>query len=225
MIVPAIIPQTKKDLFTKILSVKDYVDVVHIDICDGKYVPTTSWPGKFEWNDVEALENGDEPLPGWEKVDFEVDLMVRNPKEAMERFIKIGISSAIIHAEKLEDSFDEIYNITREFEIKLGLAFLPATDVKEFTEWIGKADFIQCMGISRIGYQGQDFDERVFDQIAAVQELKPDAVIAVDGHVDEETIQDLAAAGATKFVVGSAILNATSIPQKIAELKQILHEV
>lgn len=225
MIVPAIIPETKKDLFKKINYVKDSVDVVHIDICDGKYVPSVNWPIKFEWNDVEGLETGDEELPGWDKLDFEVDLMTAKPLEALDHFVKIGISSAIIHAENLKESFDEILKTAHEFDVMLGLAFLPSTNIQEYKDWIFKVDFVQCMGISKIGYQGQDFDERVFDQIEKVKDIRPDIEIVVDGHVDEDNIQDLASLGVSKFVIGSTIWNATSIPQKISELKQLVKEV
>lgn len=225
MIVPAIIPETKKDLFKKINYVKDSVDVVHIDICDGKYVPSVNWPIKFDWNDVEGLETGEEELPGWDKLDFEVDLMTAKPLEALDHFVKIGISSAIIHAENLKEDFEEILKIAHEYDVMLGLALLPGTNINEYKDWVLKVDFVQCMGISKIGYQGQDFDERIFDQIEKVKEIRPDVEIVIDGHVDEYNIQDLASMGVSKFVIGSAIFNSTSIPQKISELKQLVQEV
>jgi ribulose-phosphate 3-epimerase len=228
-IIPAIIPETVKDLRNKVGLVAREVDVVHIDMCDGKYVPNVSWPYAYDWNDFDQFEKEEEGLPNWEQVEYEIDLMVAQPRAAMERWIRAGAAAFIIHAENLKDDFDELLNCAHQGLCTLGVAFLPTTDISQdekYKEYIVKADFVQCMGIARIGYQGQDFDERVFDQIAKVREIKSDAKIAVDGHVDLDNIADLYDAGVTKFVIGSAIYNEEqeSIPQVIAEAKSILHE-
>ncbi|MEN9647198.1 MAG: hypothetical protein RLY57_2 [Candidatus Parcubacteria bacterium] len=228
-IIPAIIPETVKDLRSKVDLVARDVHVVHIDMCDGKYVPNVSWPYAYEWNDFDQFENEEEGLPHWEDVEYEIDLMVSRPREAMERWIRAGAAAFIVHAENLKENFDELLTLAHDGLCKLGVAFLPTTDISSdpiYTEMITKADFVQCMGIARIGYQGQDFDERVFDQIEKVLEIKPDADIAVDGHVDLDNIQDLYHAGVSKFVMGSAIYNEEpeSIPQVIAEAKSLLHD-
>lgn len=228
-IIPAIIPERVKDLKEKVGFVAREVDFVHIDMCDGKYVPNVSWPYAHDWNDFDQFENEEEGLPNWEQVEYEIDLMVAQPKIAMERWIRAGAASFIVHAENLKEGFDELLAIAHEGLCTLGIAFLPTTDIskdEKYKEYILKADFVQCMGIARIGYQGQDFDERVFDQIERVLEIKPDAIVAVDGHVDLDNIADLYDAGVTKFVMGSAIYNEDpeSIPQVIAEAKSILHE-
>jgi ribulose-phosphate 3-epimerase len=227
-ILPAIIPETVKDLRAKVVSVAREVDMVHIDMCDGKYVPSVSWPFAHDWNDFGQFETEEEGLPNWERVDYEIDLMVSNPKYAMERWIKAGASSFVIHAENLKESFDDLLQLAHDGLGLAGIAFLPTTDIskeEKYKEWILKSDFVQCMGISKIGYQAQDFDERVFDQIENILAIKPDAIIAVDGHVDLDNIEDLSRAGVSKFVMGSSIFHEDleSIPQVIAEAKAIIH--
>jgi ribulose-phosphate 3-epimerase len=61
------------------------------------------------------------------------------------------------------------------------------------------------MGIAEIGKQGQDFDPRVYDQIAKIKEQFPGLPIAVDGGVNEDNIVPLIEAGVSRLVVGSAL--------------------
>jgi ribulose-phosphate 3-epimerase len=221
-ILPAIIPKTVRDLREKVGAVSNYVRFVHIDMCDGKYVPSVSWPYAHDWNDFDQFENEDEGLPDWQKVDYQVDLMVSDPKAAMLRWIKAGASSFVVHAEGLTADFDELLDMAHTAQAELGLAFQPQTDEHEYEELIQKADFIQCMGIAKIGYQGEPFDERIFDQMRTIGEINPQARITVDGHINLDNIKDLQEAGASQFIMGSALFESESIPQFIQEAEEIL---
>src|ERR1019366_10613197 len=59
------------------------------------------------------------------------------------------------------------------------------------TEGRTLADFVQFMGIEKIGYQGQHFDPEVLDKIGDLREKFPDAIISVDGGVNFENAHDL----------------------------------
>ncbi len=221
-ILAAIIPKNLRELREKVALVSHYVRFVHVDQCDGKYVPSVSWPYAHDWNDFEQFEKEDEGLPDWQKVDYQIDLMVADPKPAMERWIKAGASSFVVHAEGLTADFDELLDMAHTAQAELGLAFQPQTDEWEYEHLIQKADFIQCMGIAKIGYQGQPFDERIFDQMKTINEINPQARITVDGHVNLENIDELEAAGASQFVMGSALFDSENIPQFIQEAEDIL---
>ena len=43
-VLPAIIPESYEDLSCKMSEVKGIVKLVQIDFCDGKFVPSKSWP-------------------------------------------------------------------------------------------------------------------------------------------------------------------------------------
>ncbi len=82
-IIPAIMPENFHHLRADVGIVADHVSVIQLDIMDGKFVPAKTWPylRKVEEGaptDVyfQAIQNGDEGLPLWEKVDFELDLMI-----------------------------------------------------------------------------------------------------------------------------------------------------
>ncbi len=221
-ILPAIIPKTLRDLDEKVGSVCKHVRFVHIDQCDGKYVPSVSWPYAHDWNDFEQFEREDEGLPHWKDVDYQIDLMVDDPKTAMERWIRAGASSFVVHAEGLKADFDELLDIAHTAQAEVGLAFQPQTNEHDYEHLIQKADFIQCMGIAKIGYQGEPFDERIFEQMQTINEINPQARIIVDGHVNLDNIADLENNGASQFVIGSALFESGNIPQFIEEAMAIL---
>jgi pentose-5-phosphate-3-epimerase len=84
-IIPAILPKNFREIEEKIDLIKDFSNKVQIDICDGKYVPTITWP---YWKadvkpdeNFEAILREDRGMPEWERIDYEFDLMIKDPSE------------------------------------------------------------------------------------------------------------------------------------------------
>ena len=77
------------------------------------------------------------------------------------------------------------------------------------------------MGIEKIGFQGEPFDERVLDQIKALRKQFPEVTISVDGAVDFDTAPELIEAGANRLVAGSAIFNGPDISGAINEFQNL----
>mgnify|MGYP001573218815 FL=1 len=77
------------------------------------------------------------------------------------------------------------------------------------------------MGNDKIGHHGVELDERVYKKIEDLKNKNSQIPIAIDIGVNEETIQLLVKAGATKLVSGSTILNSDNIKEKIDELKNL----
>ena len=100
---------------------------------------------------------------------------------------------------------------------EIGLAFNIDTPV----EIPAGVDFIQLMGIDRVGYQGQKFDEKVIEKIRATRVKYPDLPISIDGAVSLETAPMLIAAGANRLVIGSAIFESDNPIDAIAKFKSL----
>ena len=77
------------------------------------------------------------------------------------------------------------------------------------------------MGIDKIGFQRQEFDENVTENIKKLREKFTDLIISVDGGVSLETGAMLVEAGVSKLVVGSAIFNTEDIIETIEEFKNL----
>jgi pentose-5-phosphate-3-epimerase len=86
-IIPAILP---KDFFALQEHLERVVGVckfVQIDICDGLYTQSKTWPFTHT-PDIyfDKLVSQEDGMPFWEKIDFELDLMIKNPEEMYETF-------------------------------------------------------------------------------------------------------------------------------------------
>ena len=109
---------------------------------------------------------------------------------------------------------------TRE-NVEIGVALNTTTPIETIKPIISKVDFIQCMGIEKIGYQGEPFDERVLEQISELRKIYPELIISVDGSVNETTAPLLVKAGANRLVVGSAIMNSYDVRETIREFESL----
>lgn len=231
-IIPAIMPDSADDLRAKARKVKDYVGLVQIDIMDGVYVSSKSWPylqgGTQKDEYFAALMRQDEGLPYWDTLDYELDLMIQAPERHLSEWLPLGASRLIFHIESILDKdlffrgelFEgEARTIAGETIIEVGLAIDPGTNIQEIFPYVPKVDFVQCMGIAKIGYQGQPFDERALLHIERLRREFPDLTISVDGAVNRNTARVLKDAGVTRLVSGSAIFNSEDVERAIFTLK------
>lgn len=222
-IIPAILPKNFTELGEKLSRVRDIVRTVQIDVCDGLYVPSKTWPyGKDGDEMFKKILAGDEGLPHWEDFDFEIDLMVANPIGVLEDWITVGASRVIIHEASVEDK-DELAHlfakIRSEGRISAGLAITSSTDIDGLDPYISDVDFVQCMGIAKIGFQGEPFDQGILSTMSRLRERYPELILSVDGGVTIESAPYLINAGATRLVSGSTIFKSNDIVETIELLK------
>lgn len=226
-IIPAIMPKRYYDIENTIEKIGEVSSTVQIDFVDGFIAPNrTWWFNRKDQEILEEFEREERGLPRWENINYEFDLMVKDPLSHIDKFLMLGPSKIIFHLESFEKSkmleylenLPEIIKSTIQFGIAIGLGN-PPEDIADFLPYITT---IQCMGIAAIGYQGQPYDDRVIEQIQKVKALYPDKVISVDGAVSEDNIESLVKAGATQFVIGSAILQSEAPQETIREFKRII---
>src|SRR3989344_9217378 len=180
-IIPAILEPTFDEIQNKLGSLIGLVSTVQIDVCDGKFVPSKTWPyssDSKEWQKIKSEENG---LPCWKDFDFEIDLMVERPELVISDWISAGAVRVYAHIEAPTD-FSALQTVC-DGKIELGLAINPSTSLEHLRPLIDKVAAVQCMGIERIGVQGEPFDERVIEKIKDLRETRPDLIISVDGGV------------------------------------------
>jgi len=224
-IIPAIMPKHYADLLDKVALVARYVPMVQIDIMDGVFVPNSTWPFPFPNAQFDAIQREDEGLPMWQQMNYELDLMVQHPDHHFEQWVKLGAARIIVHVESLADPMaffeSKLVQDMRMFT-EIGISFHNDTDVQTVLPFLPLVDCVQVMGIARIGFQGNPFDERALGTIAKIKNAAPNMPISVDGSVNRETIQKLKKAGASRFVVGSAVFENGLIDENIAELEDLV---
>lgn len=212
-IIPAILEKDFNEIKNKLTFLRGRAKCVQLDFCDGVFVQNKTWPfatGGFEDNNFEKIINEEEGLPFWEEFDFEFDLMVKDAVENFDMYMKLGPKRIIFHLGAQEDLsefeyFLEGLDIYIRDNVEIGIAFKPSEDLEIVSKLSNKVDFLQCMGIENIGMQGQEFSEKVFENIKSLKEKLPGIVLSVDGGVSFDSAEMLLDAGVDRLTVGSAL--------------------
>ncbi len=220
-IIPAILPKNFEEVSENASLVKGLVKTVQVDICDGQFVPNITWPLKRDDEYFARILQQQEGLPFWDELDYEFDLMVNwhDPKR-IEDWVQAGATRIILHVESKGDLLQVTETVFGQVEIGLALNIDTPIDVLE--PFKDKIQFIQLMGIDRVGFQGQPFDPKVIDKIKQVKSKYPEFPISIDGAVSLATAKDLIRAGATRLVVGSAIFDSENIAETIEQFKELV---
>jgi ribulose-phosphate 3-epimerase len=229
-IIPAILPHTYKGIEIPVERVLGAVTNIQIDIVDGHFAPNRTWLFNNKDDDIlSAIHEQEMGMPYWQELNYELDLMVKDPVEHMQQFIELGPSKMTFHIEGLDEArtvefFETLPEIIRT-AIAFGIAIGIDTDPALIAPYLPYIESIQCMGIQNVGYQGQAFDARVIDQIKKVKMLYPDKTIAVDGGVTLDNAASLVQAGATELVIGSALFQNTDSRGTIQMFQQLCNSV
>lgn len=202
-IIPAILPRDFAELSNKIEIVRGLAKSVQVDICDGQFVPNATWPYKKHDDSFEAIQKEEMGMPDWEDINYEFDLMCNQPQDIVGEWVIAGGNRIIVHVEAKGDVPAAIDYLQGKTEV--GLAINIDTPIDAIEPIKDKISFVQCMGIDRIGFQGQSFNTRVIEKVKNVRAAYPSLSISVDGGVNLENARELINAGADRLVVGSAI--------------------
>ena len=220
-IIPAIMPKSYEDLAEKMGLFAGVVPLIQLDIMDGKFVHARTWPFHPGDQHFVNITTEGEGMPEWEFIDFEADLMVENPEEVVGKWVTAGARRIIVHVESITD-FETIRNNVPQGLVELGLALNTTTPFESIEPYLENVDFVQCMGIEKIGLQGEAFDERVLEHVHKIRTRYPELPISIDGSVNFETARTLADAGATRLVSGSTILKSGDVSNTIEDLRNLV---
>lgn len=187
---------------------------VHIDVMDGHFVPNLTMGPVV----VEALRSTT-TLP------LDVHLMITDPEDYLESFIKAGADHISFHIEAEGDK-GAMLDLLEERGVGKGLAVNPATPAEEILEFLPRLDMVVVMTVNP-GFGGQDFLADNLDKVRRIRQeeeklsLEKKLNIEVDGGVDRGTIGACLEAGADIFVAGSAIFGAADPGAATRELIEL----
>lgn len=171
-------------------------DYIHVDVMDGHFVPNITIGPLV----VEAIR----PVT---TLPLDVHLMIENPDQYIEAFVKAGADYITVHVEACRHLHRTIHYI-KSFGIKAGVVINPATSVETIRPIIEDVDMVLLMTVNP-GFGGQKFIDSVLPKIRQVKEMamerNPELEIEVDGGVNEETAKLCIEAGANVLVAGSSV--------------------
>ncbi len=181
---------------------------VHIDVMDGQFVPNISVM-PYEFMSIPT------------RLQTEVHLMAYHPERYYSDLTVAGVSRVLIHREAYE-SFEECAAALKhagDYFSEVGLVINLDTPIEPYNEL--PVQVIQCMGVVP-GASGRELDREVYGKIKTIAAQKSIPLIAVDGGVHEDTVQELQKAGAERFVVTSALYVANNVNQNLQHFIQLL---
>lgn len=215
-IIPAVLGQTKEEMYQATLKVGPLHHTLHIDTADGVLVPHKAYP--YTEKERHGL------LPEYAAA-FSVHLMVQHPFEIAEKYIAAGAKEVYVHVE----SFESDTLLLRFFhafgnKVRIGLVLEPKTDVERIVHalMITHATRAMVMTLTDIGRQGSSFDPSQLKKISAIRNAFPNSYIIADGSVNATNIYDVQRAGANGAVVGSALMRSTEPGKEYARLQALV---
>lgn len=218
-IIPAILPMTFSELEDDAALVKGFVKTIQVDVCDGQFVPNATWPYRKHDDSFERLIKEEIGMPAWQDLNYEFDLMVNDPIEVVEEWVRAGATRIILHAEAKGDLDAAMEALLGRVEI--GLALAEETPISAIGRYREKISSVQLMGIEKVGFQHQVFDDRVIGRVREARLKYPGLPISVDGGVSLDNAQALINGGADRLVIGSAIFGADNPLDAVEKFKQL----
>ena len=171
-------------------------DWIHIDVMDGHFVPNITIGPVI----TEGARNAAE-------VPLDVHLMIEAPERYLEVFAKAGADILTVHQEACKNLAPTIARI-RELGVLAGVAVNPDTPLEDVQHVLKDVDLLLVMSVHP-GFGGQAYIPSSTSKVRLARQmldgLGSDAELEVDGGIDEGNAAEVAGAGATVLVAGSAI--------------------
>lgn len=184
---------------------------IHIDVMDGQFVPNITYGPII----VEACKRACNLV-------MDVHLMIETPDLIIPEFARAGADYISVHQEACSHLHRSL-QLIKSFGVKAGVALNPATPISTIEWIIDQLDFVLIMSVNP-GFGGQKFIDSSILKIKALsrmlKEKNSNAIIQVDGGINNKTIKEVSKAGATSFVAGSAIFNTENYKNSISGLRQ-----
>ena len=209
LIAPSILSADFANLKDEITALdKAGADVIHLDVMDAHFVKNLT----FGAGVVKSIRP-------YTKLPFDVHLMVQNPLNLIEDFVKAGADIITVHAEAATH-LDALLSKIKSFGIKAGVAINPATNEEMIKYVINKLDLVLVMSVNP-GFGGQSFIASSLDKISNIKKMIKgrDILLEVDGGINKETARQCIKQGVDILVAGTAVFQNKNYAANIQALR------
>ena len=207
---PSLLAADFADLRGAVKLLDDAVDIFHIDIMDGDFVPNITMGPMI----VAALRQHTDAV-------FDVHLMVRNPDAWIGPYRDAGADWISVHYETAPH-LERTLSCIRESGARAGIALNPGTYPDGLEYVLNDTDFVLVMSVNP-GFGGQNFLGASLKKLSALRTRLDEKGLSlvqleIDGGVDATNASDIVRAGADILVAGSSVYRSEDPLQAVEQL-------
>jgi ribulose-phosphate 3-epimerase len=229
-IVPALLETRYHAITSKVARIAGLVPIIQVDITDGKFVPSITYGRSGKVSVIKHLVH----TVYKHKLQVELDLMIDlDQPKAMTRW-----SDALVQAKpdrvvfhlgstyRWDELFERLRHKTKQTKLPFtcGLAVRIShtrNEIRKVLEAHSEFEYIQLMGIEKVGYSGQSLSPKVYERIRRIRRAFPDMPIQIDGGVKEANAPKLFTAGADRVGMNSGLFKSDDIADVIDRVNAI----
>jgi ribulose-phosphate 3-epimerase len=207
VIVPSILVSGQPQFLSRLRAINGHAKLAQLDVLNGTFLPNRDFHDPAVVSKLRA------------KLFMEIHLMVMDPEKQIAKWNFNWVKKIIFHIETAKNPQRVLQLIAAQRQ-KAGIALNPETPVSRVLPYIRNLDTLQIMTIHP-GRNGAPFLPRTIKKISIARRAFPDLDIEVDGGMNPKTIRQCFRAGASRFVVGSYLIN-DDFAERLKELKQAI---
>ena len=182
-------------------------DFIHVDVMDGIFVKGRTMPFK----EMKKIYK-------YTSKRLDVHLMVEEPSKLIKKYASLNAEYITIHVES--ENVEDNLKLIKGYAIKSGIAINPETKVSELVPYLPLVDMILVMSVEP-GKGGQAFipstQKKIKEIAKLLKEYKSDALISVDGGINNETKNSCDKASV--LVAGTYIISNDDFQERISSLR------
>jgi len=211
-VVPAILEQTWPEVEEKIKLVDGLTDWIQLDISDGIFSAVETWndPG-----DLFSLQT---------KSKLEAHLMIREPWLKTEEWLSSPVKRVIVQVEAFASpeslKFNDIAFAAQKYGKEIVWGFNIETSWEPYKELMQKPHARVLFLSVQPGWQGQEFDKKIFSKVVSLKEKHPHVKICLDGGINPGLMNEIKKSGADSVAVGSYIFKSPDPARAVGEFNK-----
>lgn len=180
------------------------IDLIHVDIMDGNFVPNFTFGPDF----CNALRAATE-------IPLDIHFMVNRPENYLRLFHPLPRETVSVHVESTPH-VQKALSMIRSFGAKAAVALNPSTPLCMLNHLLPDIDMVLIMTVNP-GFAGQALIPQLVGKVSDCrsyldQKGYSEVEIEVDGNISFEHAQTMKAAGANIFVSGSSGIFTSGLP-------------
>lgn len=211
-ILPSILSADFARLADDIARVEPVVQMLHVDIMDGHFVPNLTIGPPV----VEALRKTT-------RLKLDVHLMITDPDTYAPLFIEAGADQVSVHYEAATHLDRTLHHI-KDHGAKAGVVLNPATSVSVLEDVLDVADYVLIMSVNP-GFGGQQFIPNALRKIRRLAQMRAERglgfAIEIDGGVSARNTAEIVQAGCDWLVAGSAVFHSADPAAAVKEMQRV----